>query len=100
LNPFKSKSRFAKVVDSLESNERLRSAAIMAAESALAGATSQRQADRLAKALRALELDGHSKKGLFKGKGKTALFVGAGTAAAVAASASISSMRRREDNSE
>lgn len=97
----KRKSRMSKIVDSLESNEMLRSAAITAAESALAGATSQRQAEKLAKALSSLDTGKLSKKsGLVKGKVKPALMVGAGTAAAIAASASISSIRHRNGRSD
>lgn len=96
----KRKSRLSKVVDALESNEMLRSAAITAAESALAGATSQRQAEKVAKALSSLDSGKQSKKvSSIKGKVKPALMVGAGTVAAVAASASVSSMRRRENRS-
>lgn len=90
------KGRLAKMVDSIESNDILRSAAITAAESALAGATSQRQAEKLAKALSSLDSGKAKRNGSMKGKAKTALLVGAGTAAAIAASSSISAIRRRE----
>lgn len=101
MNPFQRKSRFSKLVDSIESNEALKSAAITAAEAALAGATSQRQAEKVAKALGSLDSGKQAKKSSpFKAKARSALMVGAGVAAVVAASASVSSARRRESAAE
>lgn len=98
MNPFKRKSRFEKMVDSLRSNDALKSAAITAAETAVASATSRRQAEKLSKALESLDSN-RSSHGL-KSKVKSGLMVAAGTAAVVAASASVSSRRRRDGESE
>lgn len=95
MNPFKRKSRTEKLIDSLRSNDALKSAAIVAAESAVAGATSRRQAEKIGKAIESF--DGKSSGGI-KSKAKSGLLVAAGTAAVLAASASISSHRRQEEN--
>lgn len=97
MNPFKRKSRVKKMVESIERSDALKSVAITAAESALAGATSRRQAEKLSEAL-GLHDSGRSSGGL-KAKAKSGLAVAAGAAALVAASASVSSLRRRESAS-
>lgn len=94
MNPFKRKSKMRSVLDSLESNNALKSAAIRAAESVVADATSRNQAEKIGKALHALDTGRPPSR--VKKMAKSSLMVAAGTAAAVAASASISSIRRRE----
>ena len=97
LNPFKRKSKFRQMIDAIESNDALKSAAITAAESAVAGATSKQQAEKVAKALKSLDSSKMSKPSKpLKGKAKTGLAVAAGTAAVIGASASVSSARRKE----
>lgn len=97
LNPFNRKSRLEKMVDSVKSNDALKSAAITAAETAVASATSRRQAEKLSKALESLD-SGRSHP--IRSKVRSGLMVAAGTAAVVAASASVSSRRRRDGESE
>lgn len=97
MNPFKRKSKLQSVLDSLESNDALKSAAIRAAESVVADATSRHQAEKIGKALHAL--DSGKPPNRIKKAAKSGLVVAAGTAAVIAASASVSSLRRRESPS-
>jgi hypothetical protein len=94
MNPFQRKSKMRKMIESLESNGTLKAAAMRAAESVVADATSRHQAEKIGKALRSLDTPKAS--GRAKKVAKSGLMLAAGTAAAVAASASISSHRRHE----
>lgn len=98
MNPFKRKSRMKKLLESLEHNDALKGVAITAAESAVAGATSRRQAEKLSEALgmRGSGRGSSGSSGSLKSKVKSGLMLAAGAAAAVATSASISSRRRHE----
>ncbi len=96
---FNRKSRLDRFLDSLESNDALKSAAITGVESAVAGATSKRQAEKLGKALDSFDFGNSSKvASSIKKKAKSGLIVMAGAAAVTAASASVSSLRRRESD--
>lgn len=97
MNLFKRKSRLEKMLDSVRSNDAIKTAVITAAETAVASATSKRQAEKIGKAIESFDSGGSSNA--LKSKAKSGLMVAAGTAAVVAASASVSARRRREKES-
>jgi hypothetical protein len=93
------KSKLEKLIDSLESSELLKTTARTAVESAVANKASPRDAQKVSDAIDALEL-GKSKKpaGGFRRKMKTGLALTAGAATLVAVSATVSTLRGKEES--
>lgn len=97
---FNRKSKFERMVENLESNEVLKSAARKAVEAAVAGAASPRQAEKVHQAMDSFDFGKPAKPpGIVKKTAKRGLIMVAGVAALTAASASVSSLRHRESSS-
>lgn len=95
MSLFHRKSKFERVVDSLESNEMLKSAALRAVESAVASGTSSKQAEKVNQAIAAFDSGHLRRSGGFGSVVKTGLVMTVGVAALTAVSASISNVRQR-----
>lgn len=96
---FHRKSKFERMIETLESNEVLKSAARKAVESAVANSASPRQAEKVTAAMDSFDFGRVPKKpGSFVRKARSGLVVAAGVAAVTAVSASVSSLRQRESS--
>lgn len=95
MNPFHRKSKMERLLESLESQEILKTAVRSAIERAVANAGSPQQAQKVGEVFDSLDPKPVSGK-LLKGRAKSGLALAAGVAAVTAASASISSMRNRQ----
>ncbi|MDQ2700114.1 MAG: hypothetical protein M3Y23_02165 [Actinomycetota bacterium] len=94
---FHRKSKFERMIETLESSEVLKSAARKAVESAVSNSTSPKQAAKVNEAIETFDFAKPQKHtGGFGRKAKSGLVVAAGVAAITAASASVSSIRHRE----
>jgi|GEM_PF-6294886 len=94
---FHRKSKFEKVMETLESNEMLKSAARNAIRNAVANSTSPGQAAKVDEAIQSFDFARPARKaGGFRRKVKSGAAVAAGLAAVTALSASVSAMRHRE----
>ena len=106
---FERKTKFERLLETLERQQMLKAAAGRAIESAVAGATSPEQGRKAGEQFQAFDLRSmvHPTKhggGLplraaapFKKAGKPALAVAAGVAGVTAASAGVSSLRKRDN---
>ena len=95
MSIFHRKSKFERVLESLESNEALKAAARTAVESAVASKSSPRQAARLRDAIDSFE--NGKPRHPFRRKLRTGAMMAGGVAAVTAVSASISSHRQRQE---
>lgn len=96
---FHRKSKLERLIDGLEHNEMIRSAARTAIEAAVANAASPRQARKVGAALDSFDAQASKRSGSFKRKVKSGLALAAGAAAVTAVSASVTNMRQRENAS-
>lgn len=94
---FHRKSKFEKMVESLESNEMLKAAARKAVQSAVLTSTSPKQAAKVNDAIETFDFAKPQKKtGMFRKTIRSGVAITAGLAAVTALSASVSSIRHRE----
>ncbi len=97
MSIFHRKSKFERVLESLESNGALKAAAQTAVESAVARKTSPRQAELLHDTIQSF--DNGKPKHPFRRKLRTGAMMAGGVAAVTAVSASISNHRHRQEES-
>ncbi len=99
MSLFHRKNKLERLLETLESNDMLKSTARTAVESAVANATSPRQAKKVGEAFDSLDLGKAAKAtSPFMKKAKSGLVLVAGAAALTAVSASVSSLRHRESS--
>jgi len=97
MNLFHRKSKFEKVMETLESNEVLKSAARNAVRSAVANSSSPKQAAKVDEAIQSFDFAKPARKaGGFRKMVRSGVVVGAGIAAVTALSATVSAARHRE----
>ncbi len=97
MNLFHRKSKFEKMIETLESSEVLRAAARKAVQSAVANSASPKQAEKVNEAIDTFDIAKPSKRtGTFRKTVRSGVAMAAGLAAVTALSASVSSMRHRE----
>lgn len=95
MNPFHRKSKMERLLESLESQEILKTAVRSAIERAVANAGSPQQAQKVGEVFDSLDPK-PTKASPLKGRARSGLALAAGVAAVTAASASISSIRNRQ----
>lgn len=97
---FHRKSKFERLIESLEASDVFKSTARTAVEAAVANASSPQQAQKVGAALDSFNVGNNGKSaGSLKRKAKSGLALAAGAAALTAASVSISSFRQKESPS-
>jgi hypothetical protein len=95
MNPFHRKTRAEKLLQTLESNEAVKAAALRAVEAAVTGRGSTRRGHPLSHVVEAFESGGSKKSGSLAKAAKSGLALTATLAAVTAVSAGVSNMRQR-----
>jgi hypothetical protein len=95
MNLFHRKTRAEKVLQTLESNEAVKAAALRAVEAAVTGRGSSKRGHPLSHVIEAFESGGSKRSGTLAKAAKSGLAVTAAVAAVTAVSAGVSNMRQR-----